>query len=80
MYKDGLTDFSHIIDAQRSLFIQEDQLAESGAEITRDLIRLYKALGGGGIGRFVNLNQLKNQINICTHIPLFGSQSYQSES
>ena len=47
MYKDGLTDFSRVLDAQRNLFTQEDQLADSDAEITRNLIRLYKALGGG---------------------------------
>ena len=47
MSKDGLTDFSRVLDAQRNLFSQEDQLADSAAEITRNLIRLYKALGVG---------------------------------
>ncbi len=47
MYKDGLIDFSRVLDAQRNLFTQEDQLADSDAEVTRNLIRLYKALGGG---------------------------------
>jgi len=47
MYKDGLTDFSRVLDAQRNLFTHEDQLADSDAEVTRNLIRLYKALGGG---------------------------------
>ena len=50
MYKDGLTDFSRVLDAQRALFTLEDQLADSEAEITRNLIRLYKALGGGWVG------------------------------
>lgn len=50
MYKDGLTDFSHILDAQRNLFTQEDQLADSDAEVTRNLVRLYKALEGGWEG------------------------------
>ncbi len=47
MYKDGLRDFSHVLNTQQGLFSQEDQLAESDAEITGNLIRLYKALGGG---------------------------------
>ncbi len=47
MYKDGLRDFSHVLNSQKNLFSQEDQLAESDAEITGNLIRLYKALGGG---------------------------------
>ncbi|MCI5165369.1 MAG: efflux transporter outer membrane subunit, partial [Candidatus Electrothrix sp. GM3_4] len=47
MYKDGLRDFNHVLTAQKSLFSQEDQLAESDAAISGNLIRLYKALGGG---------------------------------
>ncbi len=47
MYKDGLRDFSHVLNSQQSLFNQEDQSAQSDAEITGHLIRLYKALGGG---------------------------------
>jgi NodT family efflux transporter outer membrane factor (OMF) lipoprotein len=51
MYKDGLRDFSHVLDAQRSLFAQEDQLAASNADVTGNLIRLYKALGGGWVAK-----------------------------
>lgn len=51
MYMDGLRDFSHVLDSQRNLFLQEDQLAESHAAVTAHLIRLYKALGGGWAGR-----------------------------
>ena len=47
LYKDGLRDFIHVLDAQRSLFSQEDQLATSNANVTSNLIRLYKGLGGG---------------------------------
>lgn len=47
LYKDGLKDFLYVLDAQRTLFSAEDRLAESRAEVTANLIRLYKALGGG---------------------------------
>lgn len=47
MYKDGLRDFNHVLTTQKNLFSQEDQLAESDADISGNLIRLYKALGGG---------------------------------
>jgi len=47
LYKDGLRDFIYVLDAQRALFAAEDSLAVSSAEITANLIRLYKALGGG---------------------------------
>lgn len=47
LYRNGLTDFQNVLDMQRALFRQQDLLAESEGSVTRNLIRLYKALGGG---------------------------------
>ncbi len=46
-YQAGLTDFSNVLDAQRSLLSFQDQLAQSEGTVTSNLVRLYKALGGG---------------------------------
>ena len=46
-YETGLTDFNNVLDTQRSLFEQQDQLVVSEAGVVLNLIRLYKALGGG---------------------------------
>jgi len=46
-YQAGLQDFSTVLDAQRSLLSFEDQLAQSQGAVSTDLVRLYKALGGG---------------------------------
>lgn len=46
-YEAGLIDFGSVLDAQRSLVSFRDQLAQSEGTLTSDLIRLYKALGGG---------------------------------
>ena len=46
-YKSGLVDFSNVLEAQRSLFSFEEQLAESDGQTASNLVRLYKALGGG---------------------------------
>jgi outer membrane protein, multidrug efflux system len=46
-YEAGLTDFSVVLDAERSLLSCEDQLATSEGTVTTNLISLYKALGGG---------------------------------
>jgi multidrug efflux system outer membrane protein len=46
-YRVGLVDFSNVLDAQRSLLSFQDQLAQSDGAVTSNLIRLYKALGGG---------------------------------
>ena len=46
-YTSGIVDFQTVLDTQRSLLSVEEQLVISDAEITSNLIRLYKALGGG---------------------------------
>lgn len=46
-YSSGLIDFQSVLDAQRTLLNFQEQLAESEAAVTSDLISLYKALGGG---------------------------------
>jgi NodT family efflux transporter outer membrane factor (OMF) lipoprotein len=46
-YKVGLVDFSNVLDAQRALLVLQDQLVESSGNVTANLVRLYKALGGG---------------------------------
>ncbi|MFH1029399.1 MAG: TolC family protein, partial [Pseudomonadota bacterium] len=46
LYKAGLTDFTSVLDAQRSLLSFEDQLIQSEGKSISNLISLYKALGG----------------------------------
>ena len=46
-YRSGLTDFQNVLDAQRTLFVQQDLLATSEGQVVRNLIGLYRALGGG---------------------------------
>jgi len=46
-YEAGIIDFDGVLDAQRSRFSFDDQLAQSEAAVTTNLITLYKALGGG---------------------------------
>jgi NodT family efflux transporter outer membrane factor (OMF) lipoprotein len=46
-YGAGLVDFEIVLDSQRSLYVLQEQLAVSEREVTSNLIRLYKALGGG---------------------------------
>jgi outer membrane protein TolC len=46
-YQAGLRDFSDVLDAERSLLSFQDQLRQSDGIVTSNVIRLYKALGGG---------------------------------
>ncbi|OPY88462.1 MAG: Toluene efflux pump outer membrane protein TtgI precursor [Syntrophus sp. PtaU1.Bin208] len=46
-YQTGLADFDSVLEAQRSLLNFQDQLAQSDGTVISNLIRLYKALGGG---------------------------------
>jgi len=47
LYQTGLTDFQNVLVTQRSLFVQQDQLAASQGEVLQSLVRLYKGFGGG---------------------------------
>ena len=47
LYKNGLSDFNNVLDAQRSLLTLSEALTISRGNITVKLIALYKALGGG---------------------------------
>jgi NodT family efflux transporter outer membrane factor (OMF) lipoprotein len=46
-YRDGITTFLDVLDAQRALLATQLSLADSTAVVSTDLVALYKALGGG---------------------------------
>ncbi len=46
-YHAGLTDFTSVLDAQRSLLSLQEQLTISNGNVSANLVRVYKALGGG---------------------------------
>jgi outer membrane protein, multidrug efflux system len=47
LYTRGLGTFLDVLDAQRSLFQTQSNLAQSEATLTIDVVAIYKALGGG---------------------------------
>ncbi len=46
-YKAGLTDFLTVLDSERTLVGNQDQLAQSQVNVVTNLVSLYRALGGG---------------------------------
>ena len=46
-YQAGLVNYSNVLDAQRALLLLRDELAQSNGAVTANLVRLYKAFGGG---------------------------------
>jgi NodT family efflux transporter outer membrane factor (OMF) lipoprotein len=46
-FEAGHVDFNSVLDSQRSLLSFQDQLTQSQGAATGNLVRLYKALGGG---------------------------------
>jgi NodT family efflux transporter outer membrane factor (OMF) lipoprotein len=46
-YRSGITDFLTVLDAQRTQFALDDQLAQSQTRTVTALVAVYKALGGG---------------------------------
>ncbi len=47
LYIAGLTDFQNVLDMERSLSEQQDDLAESAGRVSQNLVALYRSLGGG---------------------------------
>ena len=46
-FRQGLTDFLQVLTAQRTLLAADQQLSDSTATVSANLVALYKALGGG---------------------------------
>ena len=61
-YKEGFSGYQRVLDAQKSLFAQQNRYAASQGQAVQSLVQLYKALGGGWEVRegrpFVNENTL----------------------
>jgi len=49
-YRDGADDLLTVLDAQRTLFAAQDQLAQIQLSRLQAAVGLYKALGGGWSG------------------------------
>ncbi|HZQ48233.1 MAG TPA: efflux transporter outer membrane subunit, partial [Verrucomicrobiae bacterium] len=50
LYRSGLADYLSVLESQRSLYQNQDLLAQSEQQVTVDVVSLYKALGGGWEG------------------------------
>lgn len=46
-YEQGFADYQRVLDTQRALVLQQDNLADSQGKVALNLIAVYKALGGG---------------------------------
>ena len=46
-YRGGLVSFLDVLEAERSLLAVQDGVVQSERQLGQNLIRLYKALGGG---------------------------------
>ena len=46
-YREGAVDYQRVLDAQRSLLVEQQNLTRLRADVAPNLIALYKALGGG---------------------------------
>lgn len=60
-YKNGLSDFNNVLDAQRSLMMFEELVVISEGAITDHLIRVYKAMGGGWSALSASVEEKKEE-------------------
>jgi NodT family efflux transporter outer membrane factor (OMF) lipoprotein len=47
LYREGLVSFLDVLDAQRTLTVTRQQLAQADTELSTGLIEIYRAVGGG---------------------------------
>jgi len=47
LYREGVIDYQRVLESQRALLLQQDALAESRGSVAINLVKIYKALGGG---------------------------------
>ncbi len=47
LYRTGLVDFLNVLDAERAQFEEQDARAESRGRVAKNLVSIYRALGGG---------------------------------
>ena len=46
-YRDGIADFTRVLNTQEALLLQEGLLVDARGRVARNLVALYRALGGG---------------------------------
>ena len=46
-YRDGVADYTRVLDSQRFLLLQQDQFTRAKGRAAASLVAVYKALGGG---------------------------------
>ena len=46
-YREGLADYQRVLDTQRDLSLQQDNLVFTAGSVAQNLIALYRSLGGG---------------------------------
>lgn len=46
-YRGGLVDYLDVLEAERSLLVTQDAVAQSERRLSQNLVRLFKSLGGG---------------------------------
>lgn len=57
LYRQGLTAFQDVLDAQRSLLDIESQLVSSEQTVATNLVAIYKSLGGGWDAEFPKVDR-----------------------
>ena len=69
-YREGLVDYQRVLDTQRDLTLQQDNLVFTAGSVGQNLIAIYRALGGGwqirGGNDFVNASykeEMQNRTN-----------------
>jgi NodT family efflux transporter outer membrane factor (OMF) lipoprotein len=69
-YREGFSDYQRVLDSQQALFAQQQRYVTARGDAVRNLVSLYRALGGGWEGRAAlqlvspdNLEEMRERTN-----------------
>lgn len=60
LFETGLADFLNVLQAERALYLSEDQLVQSEQRLHLALVAIFKALGGGWMSASTDADSEKN--------------------
>ncbi|MAT68176.1 MAG: transporter [Planctomycetaceae bacterium] len=67
-YSEGKADFQRVLDSQRVLVLRQELLASSRGQVSENLVKVYKELGGGWQTRYAEI-PAENLLPVASFLP-----------
>ncbi|MEO0479821.1 MAG: efflux transporter outer membrane subunit [Planctomycetota bacterium] len=68
LYDNGVADYLRVLESQRALLLAQDAKAQTQADLARNTIGLYRAMGGGWISNEVDVRESDEARNLAAEV------------